>query len=116
VARVTRRFAAACLLAATMLPDAAPARAEAGVVVMRATGCTHYVVSLSSGGFALMRWFGGYDPAPGESVDGGFRSFGMTTVRGVNNGMQGSAWVEDFMLDGNGAARKMFERCSMGVR
>jgi hypothetical protein len=122
VAPVTDRFGmpqghrAAIAAGAALALFAAPARADTGTVVMRAGGCTHYVVGLPAGGFVLMKWFGGADPAPGEQVSGALQTYGMTTVRVGPSGLPGSAWVEDFMLSNDAAARKMFERCSLGGR
>jgi hypothetical protein len=119
VARVTRRIESRCVRRAVFAAGAAfalhaaPACAEAGTVVMRTGGCTHYVVALPSGRFVLLKWFGGYDPAPGDQVDGAFLAYGMTTVRTLSGGLQGSAWVEDFMLSADGAARRMVERCAL---
>jgi len=108
-----RRGLIALLLPAALGAPAA-ARAETGTVVMRVPGCSYYVVSAPPA-FVLLKWFGGYDPPPGAPVAGALGSFGMTTVTGPG-GMQGSAWIEDTLMDGNAAARKMFERCALGGR
>ena len=68
---------------------------KVGVVVLKKGSGDWFIVN-SSRGFAVLEWYGGYDPDVGDIVSGDFESFGFKNVRIRDR--ETRIWVEDFWL------------------
>ena|SRR5947209_1315133 len=89
---------------------AAVACGAEGTVTYRIGSCDYFVVQ-SSTGYAVLEWYGGYDPDKGDSVVGGFTSYGMKTVYDTTADEEIKVWVEDYYLSRPKALEILTEHC-----
>jgi hypothetical protein len=85
-----------------------PALAERGTVAKRVSGCDYYIVDAPSG-YAVLEWYGGYDPDEGDTIIGSFRTYGF------HNFFIGSgdtrAYIEEWGLDLDSALEQLSDHC-----
>jgi hypothetical protein len=67
--RRIRAIAPFAVALAFFLAGHGTARAENGVVTLRASGCDYYLIYRNSG-YVLAEWYGGHDPYKGEQSQG----------------------------------------------
>ena|SRR5579863_7099769 len=95
------------LLAAMFCPAAF---AEKGEVVKRISGCDYYMVDAPSG-YAILEWYGGYDPDAGDSISGKFMTYGFHTFFVGYSDEETRAYVEDWGLSKEDALEKLVDKC-----
>lgn len=88
---------------------AAPLFAEQGVVAKRVSGCDYMIVDVPSG-YAVLEWYGGYDPDVGDVISGSFKTYGFHTFF-FSRGREMRAYVEDWGLDEDDALEKLSDSC-----
>ena len=90
----------------------APAAAFAakGVVVYYKSGCDYFIAETNMG-YALLEWYGGYDPNKGDVIAGDIDSYGMKDIHNLTADQETHIWVEDFMLSKDRAIEKYFHKC-----
>ena len=84
--------------------------AAEGVVVLKKSGCDYFLVETEAG-FALLEWFGGYDPDVGDVIVGQIESYGSYDVYDLSTDDELTVWVEDYWLSKSEAIRKYYEEC-----
>ena len=67
----------------------------------------YYVVDTTSG-YSVIEWYGGVIPAEGDRILGDLNSYGFKDVYVAHRG-ESQVWIEDFMLDEDGAIEKIYE-------
>jgi hypothetical protein len=95
------------VLAALFCPAAF---AEKGEVVKRVSGCDYYMVNAPSG-YAILEWYGDYDPGKGDVIKGNFKVYGMHTFFVGANEEETRAYVEEWGLDRDEALEKLSDEC-----
>lgn len=105
--RLARKAAIIALL--LLLPGLA--LASKGVVVYYKSGCSYFLVETSMG-YALLEWYGGYDPSRGDTVAGDIDSYGMKTIYNLTADRETRVWIDDYMLSKSSAIEKYFDKCN----
>jgi len=98
------------LLTLVVLIFALPAFAARGVVTHQISGCDYYVVATRTG-YAVLEWFGGYDPDEGDVLVGAFEEYGMHDIHDETVDEETTVWVEDYWLSKEDALDKLAEQC-----
>ena len=98
------------LALAALLVAPAAAFAAKGEIVYYKSGCDYFIVETNMG-FALLQWYGGYDPSKGEIVAGDFESFGFKDIYNLSADRETRVWVEDYWLSRSRAIEKYFDKC-----
>lgn len=83
--------------------------AEKGTVVKRVSGCDYYAVYVPSG-YAVLEWYGGWDPDVGDWISGSFKTYGLHTFF-INSDEETEAYVEDWGLSREDALEQLSENC-----
>jgi hypothetical protein len=80
--------------------SASPGESLSGSVgaVVYKEGMGDWFIVKSKKGFAVLEWFGGYDPDVGDVIVGEFERYGMKTIRIHGKDREARVWVEDFWL------------------
>ncbi|MGI9104514.1 MAG: hypothetical protein ACR2IF_18885 [Terriglobales bacterium] len=86
------------------------AHADRGIVVKRKSGCDYFVV-YSSSGYAVLEWFGGYDPDEEDILVGTINSYGMRDVHDETADDDVTVWVEDYRVSRSKAMEILYEKC-----
>jgi hypothetical protein len=82
-------------------------------VILKPRGCrSYFLADGDSGGVYLLEWYGGYDPAVGDSLVGDIRSYGFKEVFYPEKNAQGKVYVDDYMLSRSRAIEKLREKCN----
>ena len=97
------------VVAAALICPAA-AFAEKGEIAKRVSGCDYYMVSAPSG-YAILEWYGEYDPDEGDSISGNFKVYGMHTFFVGPSDEETRAYVEDWGLDKDSALESLSDKC-----
>jgi hypothetical protein len=84
--------------------------AETGQVVKRVSGCDYYMVDAPSG-YAILEWYGGWDPDRGDIIKGSFMTYGMHTFFVGRSDEETRAYVEDWGLSRDEALEKLSDKC-----
>jgi hypothetical protein len=95
------------VLAALFCPAAF---AEKGNVVKRVSGCDYYMVNAPSG-YAILEWYGDYDPDEGDVIRGNFKVYGMHTFFVGANEEETRAYVEEWGLSRDEALEQLSDKC-----
>lgn len=69
-------------------------RGASGTVTHRLDSCDYFLVETASG-FAVLEWYGGYDPDKDDEIVGAFTSYGMKTVYDKTSDEEIQVYVED---------------------
>jgi len=99
------------VLGAALFIAPAAAFAAKGVVVYYKSGCSYFIAETTMG-YALLEWYGGYDPSKGDVIAGDFESYGMKDIYNLTADQETKVWVEDFWLSKQRAIEKYFDKCN----
>lgn len=80
-------------------------------VVLRKSSCSYFVADCLSG-YALLEWYGGYDPYKGDIIAGDFTSFGFKDIYYTNMGSEGRVYVDNYWLSKSRAIEKFYGKCN----
>jgi hypothetical protein len=86
------------------------AYAAKGVVVYKKGLCDYFIVETNLG-YALLEWYGGYDPDEGDIIVGDFESYGFKEVYDLTTDTETHVWVEDYWLTRSSAIEQYFDKC-----
>jgi hypothetical protein len=89
-----------------------PAPRAFGTVVLKNRGCDYFVVESATGDFAVLEWFGGWEPDRGERVRGDWSHFGFVDIFNVSAGASTRVWVDDYGVSRTRALDIFGRRCS----
>jgi hypothetical protein len=81
-----------------------------GVVAVKRTGCDYFMVKTNMG-YAVLEWFGGWDPLRGDILVGTFETFGFHDIYDKTAGHSIRVWVDEYWLDQDDAFEKLNEQC-----
>lgn len=98
------------LAGGALLVACATAHAAKGEIVYYKSGCDYFIVETAMG-YALLEWYGGYDPSRGEVVAGDFETYGMKEIYNLTANQETNVWVEDFWLSKDRAIEEYFDKC-----
>jgi|GEM_PF-4775163 len=79
-------------------------------VVYRSSSCDCFILENQSG-FIVAEWMGGNDPDLGDKVTGNFNSFGIMDFYNETKDTDCSLWIDDYMLDKEGAMDNLKDLC-----
>jgi hypothetical protein len=110
-------FVCALLVALLALGGTYPAPAIAdtvkATVVYNKRGCRDRYVVETSGGYAILEWYGGNDPSEGDVLVGDIHSFGFKDLYNLTQNSRTRVWIDDYMLSKYSLQSKFFEKfCS----
>jgi len=91
----------------------APSRAFAassGVLVKRISGCDYFMVN-ATGGYAILEWYGGYDPDKDDKLIGNFETYGMHDILDDTADESLTVWTEDYDLSRTHALEILVDKC-----
>jgi hypothetical protein len=111
MARRIRAIAPFAVAPAFFLVGHGTARAENGIVALRASGCDYYLIYTNSG-YVLAEWYGGHDPYKGEQVAGALSSYGMKTAFFGAGAIEGRVYMEEYWLGEDDAVEQLSEQCN----
>src|SRR5690606_27497173 len=98
------------IVAVVLLLSPAAAFAAKGEIVYYKSGCDYFLVETNMG-YALLQWYGGYDPSKGDVVAGDFESYGFKDIYNLTADRETRVWVEDYWLSRTRAIEKYFDKC-----
>lgn len=84
--------------------------AAQGSVLYNPQGCRDRFVVETAMGYAILEWYGGYDPEQGDPIFGDFESYGFKDVS-FGASRMGRVWVEDYWLSRAKVLEKMKKFC-----
>ena len=101
---------AASICAELLAAEASPSVGE----VVAATGmeCSNYFAVKSGDEYALLEWYGGYQPQKGDKVSGEFGHFGYQDIAVQPGGAKMRAYVADYGLSLDDANDKLQQKCN----
>lgn len=86
------------------------AHASNGVVAYYKSGCDYFIVETTKG-YAILEWYGGYDPNEGDVITGDFEIYGIKKIYNITADQETNVWVEDFWLSKDRAIEKYIDKC-----
>jgi hypothetical protein len=111
-----RTAGAICALAICSLPHSANgATSVFGVVHFKPESCDYFTVLYKVGSsykYAVLEWYGGYEPDEGDGIRGPLRSSGMHGFYDTDAEESLRAYVDEYDLDSSGAEDKVNDSCS----
>jgi hypothetical protein len=84
--------------------------AAKGKVVSKKSGCDYFIVQTNMG-YALLEWYGGYDPDKGDTLAGDFESYGFKDIYDLTTDSGLRVWVEDYWLSKSHVMEEYFDKC-----
>ena len=84
--------------------------AAKGVVILNKSGCDFFVAE-TSGGYALLEWYGGNDPYEGDTIVGDYEAYGFKDIYNTTRDAELKVWVEDYWLSKSSVLEKYHEKC-----
>lgn len=102
---------ASTCLAVLILYSTAACAASNGVVTKRISGCDYFMVNATNG-YAVLEWYGGYDPNSGDVLIGRIEEYGMHEIVDDTADENLTVWVEDYMLLRTRALEILVDKCA----
>ena len=89
-----------------------PAHADAieGTVVYNKSGCRSRYVVETTLGYAILEWYGGYDPSEGDVLAGEINSYGFKDLYNITKKQSAQVWIEDYLLSKSRLQEKFFKK------
>lgn len=84
--------------------------AASGEVVYKHRSCDYFIVSTGSD-YALLEWYGGYDPDVEDTLVGGYESYGFKDIYDTTAEQDVRVWVEDYWLSRSRVIEKYQDKC-----
>jgi hypothetical protein len=82
-----------------------------GVVTVTRSGCDYFIVDASTG-YAVLEWYGGWEPSRGDVIKGTFQDYGFHSIYDKTADASTRVYVEDYWLDRDEAYDKLNDECS----
>jgi hypothetical protein len=99
------------LVASAAVLDAQPSfAASRAAVVKRISGCDYFMVSATKG-YAVLEWYGGYDPDTDDVLIGKIEEYGMHDIIDDTADESVTIWVEDYLLSRGRALELLVDKC-----
>ena len=76
----------------------------------RVSGCDYYMVNAPSG-YAILEWYGDYDPDEDDVIKGNFKLYGMHTFFVGTSEEETRAYVEEWGLGRDEALEQLSDKC-----
>lgn len=89
---------------------ASPVFAASGTIAYKHSSCDYYIVS-TGGDYALLEWYGGYDPDTGDTLVGDFESYGFKDIYDTTAGRETRVYVEDYFMSEDDVIEEYQDQC-----
>ena len=93
-----------------MVALCSPAFGAKGVIVYKKSGCDYFIVETNRG-FALLEWYGGYDPDTGDVLVGNYESYGFKDIYDATADRELRVYVDDYLLSKDSVIEKYNDKC-----
>lgn len=103
-----RKYSIILLVMVFFICLASEAYAAKGVVAYKKSGSDYFIVATNNG-YAILEWYGGYDPDVGDVIAGDFESYGFKDIFNITQRSKFRVWVENFWLSEEDAIEEYFE-------
>lgn len=114
-----RKVAFGVILAAVLIVGSpvalAAADPEIGEVVWADFSCDYFVVASPFGDYSVLQAYS-FPPDEGDLIYGEYEKFGTHTFYNLTSGLEFNAWVDNYWLTPQRAARLIVDRCDAAVR
>lgn len=72
--------------------------------------CDYFAVSTAND-YAVLEWYGGYDPDEDDVLTGKFASYDMRTIFDQSADEEITVWIEDYNISKEEALEKLADKC-----
>ncbi len=84
--------------------------AASGTVAYTHSSCDYFIV-FTGGDYALLEWYGGYEPDLGDTLVGGYEDYGFKDIYDTTMSRDTKVWVEDYRLSKDRVIEKYQDHC-----
>ena len=84
------------------------------ITVTKVESRSDWFIVETSGGFALVEWFGGTLPSENQQFYGNVHKFGFTELTSKVGSRRMKVWVDDYLLTKQSALEKLAEKVKTG--